>query len=335
MGNKLSSPAYNRKFKFLKSRGYMSLYNNFIGIDIGKFNFVTSIYGKKATTEYENSSKGYLKFIEEHRDILNNSLVIIEATGGCELEFIYTMLSLEYKVHRADSRKVKNFIRSFGGMSKTDSLDAKALGKYGHERWKELPLFVPSSKTDIELFQLVQRREDLISILVAEKNRLESAKGVMVKKTIKTMIKTIEKQIDSITKQINDIIDNSPELKQKLEILKTIPGIGNIIAFDLLILLPELGKIDRRKIAALAGVAPRSNDSGKFIGYRRTGHGRSGIKRMLFLAAMAARRSNTNLKEFYEKLISNGKKKMVALTALMRKILVIANAKIRDCLVKA
>ena len=95
-------------------------------------------------------------------------------------------------------------------------------------------------------------------------------------------------------------------------------------------MLPELGTLCRRKIAALAGVAPRANDSGKFMGYRRTGYGRNGIKPILFLAAMAARNSKTHLKEFYEKLISNGKKKMVALTALMRKILVIANARIKD-----
>lgn len=308
----------------------MSLYNNFIGIDIGKFNFVAGTHGKKSTIEYKNSAVGMVKFIEEHKDILANSLIIIEVTGGYELEFIYTMLASNCKVHRADARKVKNFIRSFGSMTKTDALDAKALAKYGFERWKELNLFVPSCKSDIELFQLVQRREDLTSILVAEKNRLQSAGGSMVKKTIKTMIKTIEKQRESIIKQINEIIDNSSELKKKLETLKTIPGIGNIVALELLVLLPELGKLDRRKIASLAGVAPRANESGKFVGYRRTGYGRFGIKRMLFLAAMAARRSHTNLKEFYEKLMNKGKKKMVALTALMRKILVIANARLKD-----
>lgn len=291
----------------------MSLYNNFIGIDIGKFNFVASVYGEKPTVEYKNSAQGCFKFIEEHKDTLSNSLIIIEATGGYELEFIYTMLALNYKVHRADSRKVKNFIRSFGSMAKTDILDAKALARYGYERKDQLDLFIASSRSEIELFQLVQRREDLNSILVAEKNRLESVGGSMIKKTIRTMIKTVERQVESITKQIDEIIDNSPELKKRLEILKTIPGIGNIVGFGLIVLLPELGKMDRRKIASLAGVAPRANESGKFVGYRKTGHGRFGIKRMLFLAAMAARRSHTHLKEFYEKLVGKGKKKMVAL----------------------
>lgn len=308
----------------------MSLYNNYIGIDIGKFNFVAAIYGRKSTAEYENSALGIAKFIEEHKEILTDSLIIIEATGGYELDFIYSTLALECKIHRADSRKVKNFIRSYGSQAKTDSLDAKVLVKYGYERKEQLDLFIPACKREIELFQLVQRREDLTSILVAEKNRLEGAGGSMVKKTIEIMVKTIEAQIESITEQINEIIDNSPELKEKLETLKTIPGIGNIVAFELLVLLPELGKLDRRKIASLGGVAPCANESGKFKGYRKTGHGRFGIKRMLFLAAMSARRSHTHLREFYEKLIGKGKKKMVALMALMRKILVIANAKLRD-----
>lgn len=308
----------------------MTVYTNFFGIDIGKFNFVASIYGKKDTNEYDNSLIGFSKFIEENIDILADSLIIIEATGGYELEFIYTMLASNYKVHRADSRKVKNFIRSFGSIAKTDALDSKALAKYGYERFEELELFTPASQNSIELFQLVQRRNDLTSILVAEKNRLQSPGGDMIKGTIHIMIRAISEQITSVTDKIKQIINNNSELKKKLEILKTIPGIGDIVAFELLVLLPELGKLCRRKIASLAGVAPRANESGKFLGYRRTGHGRFGIKRILFIAAMAARNSKTHLRDFYEKLIGKGKKKMVALTALMRKILVIANAKIKS-----
>ncbi len=121
-----------------------------------------------------------------------------------------------------------------------------------------------------------------------------------------------------------------PDFAHKLEILKSIPGIGDIVAFEMLILLPELGTLTRRKIAALAGLAPINRDSGKQIGYRRTGFGRAGIKPSLFMAAMAARNSNSYLKIFYQNLIAKSKKKMVALTALMRKILVIANAKLKS-----
>ena len=119
-------------------------------------------------------------------------------------------------------------------------------------------------------------------------------------------------------------------LQKKKEVLKTIPGVGEVTANHLLVLLPELGTLNRKQIASLTGLAPIANDSGKFKGYRATGHGRAGIKPILFMAAMAARNSNSSLKSFYNRLVDAGKKKMVALTALMRKIIVMANAKVRD-----
>lgn len=308
----------------------MSLYTNFFGIDIGKFSFVISLHGAKSTREYENSALGITEFIEDHSDILPNSLCVLETTGGYELEILYSLISQGFKVHRADTRKVKSFIRSFGTSAKTDALDAKALAAYAHERHEKLELFQPQSQESIELFQLVQRRTDLKSVLVAEKNRLQAPSNTrLIKDTILALIDVLKPQIASITETINLVIDKNPELKKKKEVLKTIPGIGDIVAFELLILLPELGTLCRRKIASLAGVAPRANDSGKFAGYRRTGYGRQGVKPALFLAAMSARNSNSHLKDFYEKLIERGKKKMVALTALMRKILVIANARLK------
>ena len=308
----------------------MSVYTNFFGIDIGKFSFVISLHGTKSTHEYENSSVGITKFIHEHSDILPNSLCVLETTGGYELETLYALIAQGFKVHRADTRKVKNFIRSFGTFAKTDALDAKALAAYAQERAEKLELFEPQSQEAIELFQLVQRRSDLKMTLVAEKNRLKAPSTKLIEDSILVVIEALQVQMQIITEKIQFLIDHNPVLKKKSEVLKTIPGLGNIVAFELLILLPELGTLCRRKIASLAGVAPRANDSGKFNGYRRTGHGRSGVKPILFLAAMAARNSKTHLKEFYEKLINKGKKKMVALTALMRKILVIANAKIKD-----
>lgn len=307
----------------------MSLYTNFFGIDIGKFNFVVSLYGAKSTHEYENSAAGIAQFCEEQSHILPNCLCILETTGGYELELLYSLVAQDFKVHRADTRKVKSFIRSFGTSAKTDALDAKALAAYGQERWEKLDLFKPHSQEAIELFQLVQRRSDLKETLVAEKNRLQAPSTKLIRDTIVGLIEVVEAQLAIVTDKIECLIRNNPELHKKKEMLKTIPGIGNIVAFELLVLLPELGSLCRRKIASLAGVAPRANDSGKFSGYRRTGYGRQGIKPILFLAAMAARNSHSSLRDFYEKLIEKGKKKMVALTALMRKILVIANAKLK------
>jgi len=308
----------------------MTLYKNFIGVDIGKSTFVVSLYGQKTTLDYENSSGGIAQFMQDHGETLSQALCVVETTGGYELAFVYTLMAQGYKVHRADTRKVKNFIRSFGGSAKTDALDAKALARYGFERHDKLDIFKPLSQESVELFQLVQRRRDLKAMVVAEKNRLQSPSGALIQDTIIQVIDVINQQAHIITDKIQALIEANPCLKQKKEILKTIPGIGEIIAFEVLILLPELGTLSRRKIASLAGVAPRANESGKFFGYRRTGHGRQGIKPILFLAAMAARNSKISLKAFYEKLIQKGKKKMVALTALMRKILIIANARIKE-----
>jgi transposase len=128
----------------------MSLYKNFFGIDIGKFSFVISLYGAKSTREYENSAAGIAEFVEEHCDILPNSLCVLETTGGYELEVLYSLIAQGFKVHRADTRKVKSFIRSFGSSAKTDTLDARALAAYAQERREKLELFEPQSGEAIE-----------------------------------------------------------------------------------------------------------------------------------------------------------------------------------------
>jgi transposase len=308
----------------------MELYQNFIGIDIGKFNFVVALYNTKQTKEYENNYAGIAEFMNDYQYLFANSLCILETTGGYEMELLLTLCNQEFAVHRANTRKVKNFIRSLGNEAKTDALDAKALALYGFERCDRIELFNPQSKKMLELYELVGRRRDLKQIVIAEKNRLKAPKANLIKASCKTVIMMLTQEIEKITDTINSLIAKDEILKEKKEVLKTIPGIGDVVANELLAFLPELGGLDRRKIASLAGLAPRSNDSGTIKGYRRTANGRNCIKPILFIAAMAARKSNTGMKDFYERMTERGKKKMVALVALMRKIIVIANARLRD-----
>ena len=284
----------------------MTLYNNFIGIDIGKFNFVTAIYGNKQTKEYQNNGEGIANFIKDHQHLFAEVLCVLETTGGYEMELLLTLCSQNIMVHRADCRKVKNFIRSNSSGAKTDALDAKALALYGFERAVRLEPFQPQSVKALRLYELIQRRFDLKQILVAEKNRLQSPKTNFTKSSCQSVIEVISLELETITTLINSLIEEDELLQAKKEILKTIPGIGAGVANELLILLPELGSLDRRQIASLAGVAPRSNDSGTIRGYRRTAHGRNCIKPTLFLSAMAARNSNSELKQFYEKMINRG-----------------------------
>ncbi len=304
--------------------------NNFIGIDIGKFNFAVAIHESKNVKFYENTSAGIGQFLSEFKKFLPNSLCILEPTGGYERSVMNALHNKGTSVHRAHTRKVKNFIRSFGNEAKTDKLDALVLAKYGHERHKSLNICTPTGEDANKLYELVQRRNDMKQMLVAEKNRLKSPRIERIKESIQRMINLFTVEIDDITLEINELIKQDDMLSKKKVMLKTIPGIGNIIANELLILLPELGTVNRCQIASLVGLAPIAKDSGKLKGYRRTGHGRQGIKPLLFLAAMAARNSNSSLKTFYENLIVKGKCKMVALTALMRKIIVIANAKLKN-----
>lgn len=308
----------------------MKSYKGFIGIDIGKFNFFVATYGRKSVREYENTPSGIDQFINDFRRELPEALCVLEPTGGYELKLLIALCERHYTVHRAHTRYVKDFIRSLGNGAKTDNLDACHLSLYGYERSETLSKFSLPSAGASKLYELVQRRRDLKQMLVAEKNRFQSPRTESIRDRIKAHIGFLEDEMAIITTSIEELISEDELLKKKRKILQGIKGIGEIISFELLISLPELGQLSRREIASLVGVAPISKDSGKRKGYRRTGYGREGIKPLLYMAAMAARNSKSDLRVYYENLISRGKCKMVALTALMRKIIVIANARLKE-----
>lgn len=307
----------------------MIAYTHFLGIDIGKKTFVVASYGEKTTKEYDNDAQGITQFINEKEVALRTGFCVLESTGGYEMQVLLTLLDKGFFVHRANARRVKSFIRSYGNEAKTDAVDARALARYGQERQASLPLFTPPTQQARQLYELAQRRRDLKYMLVAEKNRLQGPCVSLIKSGIEAHIEVLNKAIKEITQAIHALVDEDKALKLKQQTLMTIPGIGAIIANDLLILLPELGTLNRREVAALVGVAPIARDSGQLKGYRRTGHGRAGLKPTLFMAAMAAGQSHSVLGDYYRSLLVRGKKKMVALTALMRKIIVIANARIK------
>lgn len=311
----------------------MELYNRFIGIDIGKYQFVVAIHGEKSTREYDNTREGVHQFLKDYKTKVSHTFVVLEATGGYERLLLLTLCQRGTAVHRANTRKVKNFIRSFGNPAKTDHLDAKALAFYGAERGSTLEIFKPVSDKALELFELTQRRKDLMQMLVAEKNRRQAPTLKHVKTSIDVMIRALTSEVSSIDERVSALISADEALSTRRQILQSIPGIGQVVASSLLALMPELGHMNRRQAASLAGLAPQANDSGKSKGYRRVAPGRNQMKPLLFMAAMAARRSNSRLKDFYEDLIARGKNKMVALVALMRKLIVIANARLKEAAV--
>ena len=257
-------------------------------------------------------------------------LAICEPTGGHEHVLLAELMAAGIACHRVDALKVKAFIRSFGTLAKTDALDAEALARYGQERWARLALFLPKQADQKMLTDLVSRREDLIAMKVAEHNRSKAPTGKIIKASCSIMLRAIKHQIEAIEAEIKALIDRTPQFRAAFLEMQRLPGIGAITATALLAHMPELGTLQRRQAASLAGVAPHANDSGLFKGHRTMRGGRSDVRRLLYLAALAASRAKGQLREVYQRLIQNGKKRIVAIGALMRKIIVILNARLRD-----
>jgi transposase len=310
----------------------LTAYQNFIGIDIGKFELSLAVHGAKQSHIYKNDQAGWKALHKDFKAQFKGALVILETTGGHELGLILYLQKLKIKVHRANTRQVKNFIRSLGQQAKTDHLDALALARYGQERHESLSLF-EASKEAFQLYELAQRRLDLKKILVQEKNRIKAPRmEELVKKSCEQVIALLEKQTQEMDAHLQGLIDRNPLLKERQKVLETIEGIGPITARSLLCFMPELGSLNHKQVASLAGLAPYANESGMYKGQRRIRGGRQEVRNALFMAAMAARLSNSRFKAFYLSLIEKGKKPMVALTALMRKLLVVANARIKEML---
>ena len=257
-------------------------------------------------------------------------LAVCEPTGGHEHVLLVELMAAGIACHRVDALKVKAFIRSFGTLAKTDALDAEALARYGKDRWDRLSLFLPPEADRKMLTALVARREDLVAMKVAEQNRSKGPASKVIKASCGAMLRTIVSQIEAIEEETRALIDKSPELRAAFHQMQSLPGIGAITATALLAHMPELGSLQRRQAASLAGVAPHANDSGQFRGHRTMRGGRSEVRRLLFLAALAASRAKGPLRESYQRFIANGKKPIVAIGALMRKIIVILNARLRD-----
>ena len=215
-------------------------------------------------------------------------------------------------------------------MGKSDALDARALARYAEERHPRLPRWQAPDPARERLQTLVLTRTDLVAQRTACTNRLAAPGAEPVRDCLEALRACLVAQIEALEAAIARLVRDTHALAQAEQVLRAIPGIGPTTAAALLALMPELGHIDRRQAAALAGVAPHPNQSGAADAYRRTRGGRPEVKRTLFLAALTASRYNPSLKDAYQRLRAAGKKPIVAITALMRRLIVIANARLRD-----
>lgn len=297
----------------------------FIGCDVGKREIVVFDSLSNGITSLANRPEAVAEFAAA---LDPDALVICEATGGYEALLLEALVAHSRPAHRADARKVKAFIRSFGTLGKNDAIDARALARYGEERNRQLPRWKPADKERSVLAQLVSTRQDMVKDRTAWSNR-SRAPGAR-SEIIAPILATLNAQIRTVETKIKALLDACRPLRQAVATLRTIKGMGPVTAPALIALMPELGTLDRRRAAALAGLAPHPNQSGTRDGYRKVRGGRAEIKRLLLLPAMTAAKYDPNLKVFYDRLIVAGKKPILALVAVMRKMIIIANARLRD-----
>jgi transposase len=299
---------------------------NCIGIDVAKQYFDMHCLKTGQDRRMDNSTDGIRQCVALCNEI-RPELIVMEATGGYELALASALQTEGFAVAVTNPRRIREFARAAGQIAKTDKLDARIIARFA-ATLEPMPTEQINENTQ-KLKALVARRSQLVGLHTAESNRLEHADARDIRRSINAVLKVIEAQLKTIDRQIEEHIRNTPQLQQRAETIDSVPGVGPTTAAMLVTELPELGRLNRRQIAALVGVAPIARDSGTFRGKRMTGGGRKNIRSRLFMPTLVAVRHNPVLKAYYVRLVGQGKCKMVALVAAMRKLICILNTMIK------
>ena len=299
---------------------------SFIGIDVAKASLDIAIRPTDQQWQADYTEKGIQALVEQISE-LNPALVLLEASGGLEVPMVAALAVANLPVVVVNPRQVRDFARATGKLAKTDVLDAHVLAHFA-EAIRPASRSIPDSETQA-LNALVARRNQVISMLVAEKNRLHTSRPP-VSQRIQLHIDWLKQEMDDIDQGLKKMLHDSPVWREKENLLRTVPGVGPQLAVSILAYLPEIGTLNRKRIAALVGVAPFNRDSGTLRGKRAVWGGRSRIRATLYMAALVASRYNPVISAFYQRLLAAGKAKKVALTACMRKLLVILNAMLKN-----
>lgn len=297
-----------------------------VGIDIAKAKFDVAIHGENVVKTYHNNLSGMKKFLKS----LNGKTperIVLEATGGYESKLVIYLQKNGLQVCVINPRVIRDFARMKNLRAKTDRLDALNIAHFA-ELIKP-PIQKPITKNARLLKALIARRRQLIEMRKAEKNHLEHADDKFIRQSINKIIKGLNKEIEQIDKEIDELATQDKEVKRKIEILQSVPGIGQLSATIIATNLPEIGECNRQQIAALLGVAPMNRDSGTFKGKRMTGGGRKDLRTQLYMPILSAIQYNPVIRNFYNRLVNNGKPKMTAVVASMRKLFVILNSMVK------
>jgi transposase len=299
----------------------------YVGIDVSKDRLDVHVRPSGQTFAVARNGEGLSELVERV-GALGPALVAVEATGGYEAIVAAAVAGARLSLAVVNPAQVRHFAQAIGKRAKTDPIDAAVIAHFA-EATKPQPRPVPDEQAQL-LGDLVARRRQIVEMIGAERQREKRAVNRRVRKSIARIIVALEKELLDVDTDIGDLVRSSPVWREKEDLLASVPGIGKTTARTLLAELPELGTLDRRGIASLAGLAPYTRQSGQWRGKSMIGGGRAPARSALFVCAMVASRYNPPLKAFHQRLIAAGKPKMVALIAVARKLLTILNAILRD-----
>lgn len=293
-----------------------------VGIDVAKAHLDIAVrpHGEGWRIAYTD---GEVAVLVRHLQALTPELVVVEATGGLEAPLVAAVATAGLAVAVVNPRQVRDFGKAVGQLAKTDALDAALLAHFG-EAVRPQPRPLPDEQAQA-LTDLLARRRQVVGMVTAEQQRLARA-GTAVRRHIQRHIAWLEQELGALDAQLQQAIQQSPVWQARLELLRSVPGIGPVSGVTLLVALPELGQLSRQHLAKLVGVAPLNDDSGRHRGRRIIWGGRAHVRAVLYMATLVATRHNPVIRSSYQRLLTAGKPKKVALVACMRKLLTILNA---------
>jgi len=325
----LSNPnsRQGRKARSPIRQGRVDMESIIVGIDVSKDRLDVAVRPSGEVFVAERNAAGLELLVARLRE-LSPRIVALEATGGFETVVAATLGAAGLPIVIVNPAQIRDFAKAIGQRAKTDPIDAAVIAHFA-EATKPEPRPLPDQATRL-LADLVARRRQIIEMIVAERQRERRITIPRLKKSILRLLKALEKELATVDTDIDDAVRGSPAWREMEDLLASVPGVGPAIARTLIAELPELGQLGRKEIAALAGLAPFTRQSGQWRGRSFIGGGRKTVRSAVFMGAMVAKKYNPVLKAFFDRLVAAGKPKMVALIAVARKLLTILNAILRD-----
>lgn len=298
-----------------------------VGIDVSKDQLDVHLLPQGLPFHVPNTAEGHGKLLDRLPKP-GTCRIVLEATGDLQRRVVAALVDDGHYVSVVNPRQVRDYAKALGVLAKTDTIDAKVIARFGHDVKPRNITKVPENQAELD--QFVTRRRQLVQARVAESNRLRDDMPKLVRQSVERQLNSIAKDIARLDGAILDLVRSDDDWKQRFDLLKGVPGVGDTTAASLVAELPELGRLNRQRISALVGVAPYADDSGGRHGRRSTRGGRRLLRSTLYMAALSAMRFNPAIKRFAERLRNQGKGGKVVIIACMRKLLVILNTMVKQ-----